>query len=94
MAIQYMCSLSSRYGLICLNLNCLTQENIPIEEVFENLQCTRKGLSSDDVKEWLDLFGYNKLEDKRLGKKCLLYCASFNIQFLLHSFYCFSFFST
>ncbi|KAJ4727253.1 Plasma membrane ATPase [Melia azedarach] len=43
-------------------------ENIPLEEVFENLKCTRKGLSSNDVKERLDLFGYNKLEEKKESK--------------------------
>ena len=43
------------------------QENIPLEEVFDNLKCTRKGLSSDAVKERLDLFGFNKLEEKKVG---------------------------
>ncbi|XP_044494134.1 plasma membrane ATPase 1-like isoform X2 [Mangifera indica] len=43
-------------------------ENVPIEEVFENLKCTRNGLSSDEVKERLELFGYNKLEEKKESK--------------------------
>lgn len=42
------------------------QENIPIEEVFENLKCTAEGLSSDAVQERLELFGYNKLEEKKV----------------------------
>ncbi|CAK9149397.1 unnamed protein product [Ilex paraguariensis] len=43
-------------------------ENIPLEEVFEHLKCTREGLSSDAVKERLELFGYNKLEEKKESK--------------------------
>ncbi|KAF7845051.1 plasma membrane ATPase 1 [Senna tora] len=43
-------------------------ENIPIEEVFEHLKCTKEGLSSEQVKERLDLFGYNKLEEKKESK--------------------------
>ncbi|KAL3516864.1 hypothetical protein ACH5RR_023766 [Cinchona calisaya] len=40
-------------------------ENVPLEEVFDHLKCTRNGLSSDAVKERLDLFGFNKLEEKK-----------------------------
>ncbi|KAJ1439518.1 P-type ATPase [Sesbania bispinosa] len=43
-------------------------ENIPLEEVFDNLKCTREGLSSEQVQERLDLFGYNKLEEKKESK--------------------------
>ncbi|GLT51569.1 hypothetical protein SLA2020_249700 [Shorea laevis] len=43
-------------------------ENIPLEEVFESLKCTREGLSSDEVQERLHLFGYNKLEEKKESK--------------------------
>ncbi|XP_050203553.1 plasma membrane ATPase 1 [Mercurialis annua] len=43
-------------------------ENIPIEEVFDHLKCTKGGLSSDAVKARLDLFGYNKLEEKKESK--------------------------
>ncbi|KAJ7961902.1 Plasma membrane ATPase [Quillaja saponaria] len=43
-------------------------ENIPLEEVFQHLKCTREGLSSDQVQERLDLFGYNKLEEKKESK--------------------------
>lgn len=42
------------------------QENIPLEEVFENLKCNREGLASDEVQKRLDLFGYNKLEEKKV----------------------------
>lgn len=42
------------------------QENIPIEEVFENLRCTKDGLTSEAAQERLAIFGYNKLEEKKV----------------------------
>ncbi|XP_059063128.1 plasma membrane ATPase 1 isoform X2 [Cryptomeria japonica] len=44
------------------------KENIPIEEVFENLRCTRAGLTSNEVDERLKIFGFNKLEEKKESK--------------------------
>uniref|UniRef100_A0A3Q7GFG7 Cation-transporting P-type ATPase N-terminal domain-containing protein n=1 Tax=Solanum lycopersicum TaxID=4081 RepID=A0A3Q7GFG7_SOLLC len=43
-------------------------ENIPIEEVFENLRCTREGLTATAAQERLSIFGYNKLEEKKESK--------------------------
>ncbi|KAL9270852.1 ATPase 11, plasma membrane-type-like protein [Drosera capensis] len=43
-------------------------ENIPIEEVFENLRCSKEGLSSDAAHERLEIFGPNKLEEKKESK--------------------------
>ncbi|GLT49133.1 hypothetical protein SLA2020_227110 [Shorea laevis] len=43
-------------------------ENVPVEEVFVKLKCTREGLSSDEVKKRLELFGYNKLEEEKESK--------------------------
>ncbi|XP_015942196.1 ATPase 11, plasma membrane-type isoform X1 [Arachis duranensis] len=43
-------------------------ENIPIEEVFENLRCSREGLSSKAAEERLAIFGHNKLEEKKESK--------------------------
>jgi H+-transporting ATPase len=43
-------------------------ENIPIEEVFEQLKCTRDGLSSDEGAQRLSVFGPNKLEEKHESK--------------------------
>ncbi|KAA8547268.1 hypothetical protein F0562_003868 [Nyssa sinensis] len=43
-------------------------ENVPIQEVFEKLKCTRDGLSSAEVQKLLDVFGYNKLEEKKESK--------------------------
>ncbi|KAL2338657.1 hypothetical protein Fmac_013103 [Flemingia macrophylla] len=41
-------------------------ERIPIEEVFEQLKCTREGLSADEGANRLQLFGPNKLEEKKV----------------------------
>ncbi|KAJ4848647.1 Plasma membrane ATPase 1 [Turnera subulata] len=43
-------------------------ENIPLEEVFENLKCTREGLSNDEAQKRLEVFGHNKLEEKKENK--------------------------
>ncbi|CAN1748364.1 ATPase 7, plasma membrane-type, partial [Linum perenne] len=43
-------------------------ENIPVEEVFEKLNCSRDGLTLDEVEKRLQLFGHNKLEEKRENK--------------------------
>nr|CAB3493646.1 unnamed protein product [Digitaria exilis] len=39
-------------------------ENIPLEEVFENLRCSRGGLTSEQAQQRLEIFGPNKLEEK------------------------------
>ncbi|XP_013664071.2 ATPase 5, plasma membrane-type [Brassica napus] len=41
---------------------------IPMEEVFEELKCTKQGLTSDEASYRLDLFGPNKLEEKKESK--------------------------
>ena len=46
---------------------CGLQENIPLEEVFENLRCTKEGLSSEAAQERLGIFGPNKLEEKKVN---------------------------
>ncbi|CAL5432540.1 unnamed protein product [Camellia sinensis] len=56
------------FALEAVNKETVDLENIPIEEVFEKLECTREGLSSDDVQKRLDMFGYNKLEEKKESK--------------------------
>ncbi|XP_058762287.1 ATPase 11, plasma membrane-type [Vicia villosa] len=43
-------------------------ENIPIDEVFENLRCSRDGLTSEAAEQRLTIFGHNKLEEKRESK--------------------------
>jgi len=34
--------------------------------VFEHLKCTKEGLSSDEGEKRLQIFGYNKLEEKKV----------------------------
>ncbi|CAA2984366.1 ATPase 8, plasma membrane-type [Olea europaea subsp. europaea] len=46
----------------------LLQEKIPVEEVFKQLKCTRDGLTSDDGATRLQIFGPNKLEEKKESK--------------------------
>ncbi|KAH9613538.1 hypothetical protein KSS87_009397 [Heliosperma pusillum] len=46
----------------------LYEENIPIEEVFEQLKCTREGLTSEEGVQRLEIFGPNKLEEKKENK--------------------------
>ncbi|KAL5539223.1 hypothetical protein UlMin_044519 [Ulmus minor] len=43
-------------------------ENIPLEEVFDHLKCTRDGLNSNEVQKRLEMFGCNKLEEKKENK--------------------------
>ncbi|XP_050225796.1 ATPase 4, plasma membrane-type [Mercurialis annua] len=43
-------------------------ENIPIDEVFENLRCSKEGLTTAAAEERLAIFGHNKLEEKRESK--------------------------
>ncbi|KAL6649138.1 hypothetical protein ACP70R_013362 [Stipagrostis hirtigluma subsp. patula] len=43
-------------------------ENIPLEEVFIRLQCSKKGLTSDEAKARTAIFGPNKLEEKKESK--------------------------
>ncbi|KAH0459036.1 hypothetical protein IEQ34_011850 [Dendrobium chrysotoxum] len=43
-------------------------EKIPVEEVFEQLKCTKEGLSSEEGAARLQIFGPNKLEEKKESK--------------------------
>ncbi|EOA15187.1 hypothetical protein CARUB_v10028575mg [Capsella rubella] len=43
-------------------------EKIPIEEVFQQLKCTREGLSGAEGENRLQIFGPNKLEEKKESK--------------------------
>ncbi|KAH7546225.1 hypothetical protein FEM48_Zijuj01G0177900 [Ziziphus jujuba var. spinosa] len=43
-------------------------ERIPVEEVFEQLKCTRGGLTNDEGEKRLQIFGPNKLEEKKDSK--------------------------
>ncbi|KAF5749548.1 hypothetical protein HS088_TW04G01517 [Tripterygium wilfordii] len=43
-------------------------ERIPVEEVFEQLKCTREGLTEDEGSKRIQIFGPNKLEEKKESK--------------------------
>ncbi|XP_015871527.2 ATPase 9, plasma membrane-type [Ziziphus jujuba] len=43
-------------------------ERIPVEEVFEQLQCSKEGLTTEEGQKRLQVFGPNKLEEKQESK--------------------------
>ncbi|KAA8540532.1 hypothetical protein F0562_024549 [Nyssa sinensis] len=43
-------------------------ERIPVEEVFQQLKCTREGLTNEEGQLRLQIFGPNKLEEKKESK--------------------------
>lgn len=43
-------------------------ERIPVEEVFQQLKCSREGLTTEDGENRLQIFGPNKLEEKTESK--------------------------
>ncbi|KAJ7951965.1 Plasma membrane ATPase [Quillaja saponaria] len=43
-------------------------ERMPVEEVFEQLKCTKEGLTSEEGQNRLNIFGPNKLEEKKESK--------------------------
>ncbi|XP_059284453.1 plasma membrane ATPase 1-like [Lycium ferocissimum] len=54
--------------LEALKKEAVDLESIPLEEVFQNLRCNREGLTSQDARRRLEIFGYNKLEEKHESK--------------------------
>uniref|UniRef100_A0A0D9VXM7 Plasma membrane ATPase n=1 Tax=Leersia perrieri TaxID=77586 RepID=A0A0D9VXM7_9ORYZ len=55
-------------GLDAVLKESVDLENVPLEEVFQNLRCNRQGLTSEQAQIRLDLFGPNKLEEKEESK--------------------------
>lgn len=45
---------------------CIFQETIPVPEVFQQLKCSAEGLSSAEGENRLQIFGPNKLEEKKV----------------------------
>ncbi|KAK9280746.1 hypothetical protein L1049_003634 [Liquidambar formosana] len=43
-------------------------ERIPVDEVFEQLKCSREGLTTEEGQHRLQIFGLNKLEEKKESK--------------------------
>nr|AZP54632.1 plasma membrane H+-ATPase [Cunninghamia lanceolata] len=55
-------------GLENIKNESVDLERIPIEEVFEQLRCTKEGLSGAEGENRLKIFGLNKLEEKKESK--------------------------
>uniref|UniRef100_A0A1J3J2K9 Plasma membrane ATPase n=1 Tax=Noccaea caerulescens TaxID=107243 RepID=A0A1J3J2K9_NOCCA len=55
-------------SLKAITTESIDLENVPVEEVFQHLKCTKEGLTGNEVQERLTLFGYNKLEEKKESK--------------------------
>lgn len=52
--------------VITIQCNVLAfQERIPVDEVFRELNCTKEGLSNEEGQKRLQVFGPNKLEEKK-----------------------------
>ncbi|KAL0312964.1 UNVERIFIED_CONTAM: ATPase 11, plasma membrane-type [Sesamum radiatum] len=66
--VAAMDSDKTNVALEAINNETVDLENIPMEEVLEKLKCTEEGLSSDEVKKRLEVFGYNKLDEKKESK--------------------------
>ncbi|KAL9254737.1 Plasma membrane ATPase-like protein [Drosera capensis] len=58
----------NNYDLDAIKNEAVDLENIPIEEVFQTLKCSRQGLTSIEGEQRIQLFGYNKLEEKKESK--------------------------
>lgn len=67
------CHWSANYLIILLSV-WIFQERIPIEEVFEQLKCTKEGLSSAEGAQRLEIFGPNKLEEKKVQFWSINHC--------------------
>ncbi|CAO1939778.1 unnamed protein product [Urochloa humidicola] len=55
-------------GMDAISNETVDLEHIPVEEVFEHLKCTREGLTADAAQQRVNVFGYNKLEEKQESK--------------------------
>ncbi|KAJ8512852.1 hypothetical protein OPV22_003286 [Ensete ventricosum] len=55
-------------GLEAIKNETVDLERVPIEEVFEQLKCTKDGLTSEEGTKRLQIFGPNKLEEKKESK--------------------------
>ncbi|MCO5607784.1 hypothetical protein L7F22_061985 [Adiantum nelumboides] len=61
-------NVEKRLSLEASTLEMVDLERLPMEEVFQQLQCTKSGLSSEAGEERLAVFGPNKLEEKKESK--------------------------
>ncbi|KAK4796012.1 hypothetical protein SAY86_028338 [Trapa natans] len=59
---------NSAISLEDINNENVDLESIPVDEVFEQLKCTREGLTEEEGRRRLEVFGPNKLEEKNENK--------------------------
>ncbi|CAM6014632.1 unnamed protein product [Sphagnum balticum] len=59
---------SSLQGLEALNSETVDLEHIPLDEVFEQLRCSKEGLTTEEGEIRLEIFGFNKLKEKPENK--------------------------
>ncbi|KAH0935832.1 hypothetical protein HID58_012949 [Brassica napus] len=55
-------------GLEDIKNETVDLEKIPIEEVFQQLKCTKEGLTTQEGEARVQIFGLNKLEEKKESK--------------------------
>ncbi|KAI5660435.1 hypothetical protein M9H77_29228 [Catharanthus roseus] len=55
-------------GLEGIKNETVDLERIPVQEVFEQLNCTKEGLTNQEAAQRLQIFGPNKLEEKKESK--------------------------
>ncbi|KAI5659057.1 hypothetical protein M9H77_27850 [Catharanthus roseus] len=60
--------MASDISLDAIKNETIDLENIPVEEVFQQLKCSREGLSTEEGEKRLQIFGPNKLEEKKESK--------------------------
>lgn len=48
------------------------QEKIPVDEVFRELNCSKDGLTNEEGQKRLEVFGPNKLEEKKANHQLIL----------------------
>ncbi|KAM5573040.1 plasma membrane ATPase 1 [Rosa sericea] len=63
-----MAAMDTSIALQPITQEAVDLENIPVEEVFEQLKCTEAGLNSEEVQKRLEVFGFNKLQEKKESK--------------------------
>ncbi|XP_019196670.1 PREDICTED: plasma membrane ATPase 4-like isoform X2 [Ipomoea nil] len=57
-----------RISLEAIKKENVDLEKVPLEEVFQQLHCTREGLTNEEAQQRLTIFGPNKLEEKKENK--------------------------
>ncbi|GMH04477.1 hypothetical protein Nepgr_006316 [Nepenthes gracilis] len=65
---RQMWSCASEVSFTCYSPSLVVCETIPVEEVFKQLKCSKEGLTKEEGQKRLEIFGQNKLEEKKESK--------------------------